>query len=98
MKDGRLPDLKAWKRDFPTYVGELFTFVGVEATIDGVLVNVEGEPALKISGSDVVLRLKPLEQKVQWDPERGRPQPATVDEKGAHKHLVARWTKHRGPP
>jgi len=98
MKDGRLPDLKAWKRDFPTYVGELFTFVGVEATIDGVLVDIKGEPALKISGSDVVVRLQPLKQKVQWDPKRGRSQPATVAEKEAHQHLVARWAMYRGQP
>src|SRR5262249_58342190 len=95
MRDGRLPDLKAWQRDFPRFVGELFTLVGVEATIDGVLVEVKGEPALKVSGSDVVLRLQPLRQKVHWDPDRGRPQPATAAEKAAHLDLVARWAKHR---
>ncbi|MFO0968643.1 MAG: hypothetical protein U0793_24055 [Gemmataceae bacterium] len=98
MKDGRLPDLKAWNRDFPRFVGELFTLVGVEGTIDGVLVEVKGEPALKVSGSDVVLRLQPLKQKVHWDPERGRPQPATAAEKTAHHDLVVRWAKHSGPP
>jgi hypothetical protein len=98
MKDGRLPDLKAWRRDFPTFVGELFTLVGVEATIDGVLVEVKGEPALKISGSDAVLRLQPLKQKVQVDPEKKQPQPATAAEKEAHRRLLEHWARHKGPP
>jgi hypothetical protein len=97
MKAGRLPDLKAWQRDFPTFVGELFTLVGVEATIDGVLVEVKGEPALKVSGSDEVLRLRPLKQKVQWDPEQKRPQEPTSAEKEAHRRLADRWAKHAGP-
>jgi hypothetical protein len=98
MKDGRLPDLKAWHRDFPTLVGDLFTLVGVEATIDGVLVEVKGEPALKVSGSDVVLRLQPLKQKIQMDPEARCPQPATASEKEAHQRLLARWAKFSGAP
>jgi hypothetical protein len=98
VEDGRLPDLKAWQRDFNATAGELFTLHGVEATIDGVLLNVKGEPALKVSGSDVVLRLQPLKQKVQWNPGKRCPQAPTREEKQAYQRLAAGWAKHAGPP
>jgi hypothetical protein len=99
LKDGRrLPDLAAWRTKFREGAGELFTIVGVEATIDGVLVEVAGEPALKMTGSDVVLRLQPLKQKVQMDPKEKRPQQPTRDEKEAHRRLVEHWARNQGPP
>src|SRR5262245_9362786 len=98
MEDGGLPDLKAWQRDFNETAGELFTLHGVEATIDGVLVQVNGEPALKMAGSDLVIRLQPLKQKVQWDPQKRIPQPPTREEKEAYQRLAARCAKHTGPP
>jgi hypothetical protein len=93
-----LPDLKAWRREFSDVVGDGFTIHGVEATINGVLVSIKGEPALKMAGSDVVLRLQPLKQKVQWDPEKCCPQAPTGEEKEAYQRLAARWAKHAGPP
>jgi hypothetical protein len=98
LKDGRrLPDLKAWERELRASVGEQFTIVGVEATIDGRLVEVKGELALRLEGSGVVLRLGKLRRKVQWDPSRKCPQPATRAEREAHQRLLARWAKHTGP-
>lgn len=99
LKDsGQLPNLKEWRREFRETIGELFTIVGVEATIDGVLVEVKGELSLKMTGGDVVLRLEPLKEKVQWDPKQGCRQPPTATEKEAHGRLLARWAKHAGPP
>jgi hypothetical protein len=99
LKDGRrLPDLKTWERELRASVGQQFTIVGVEATIDGRLVEVKGGLSLRLEGSDEVLRLGKLRRKVQWDPTRKRPQPATRAEREAHQRLLARWAKHAGPP
>jgi len=49
-------------------------------------------------GSDVVLRLQPLKQKVQWDPQKRIPQAPTREEKEAYQRLAGRWAKHAGPP
>ena len=98
LKDGRrLPDLKAWECELRASVGEQFTIVGVEATIDGHLVEVKGELALRLEGSDEVLCLGVLRRKAQWDPARKRPQPATRAEREAHQRLLARWARHAGP-
>jgi hypothetical protein len=99
LKDGRrLPDLDQWRRELREMSGELFTIHGVEATIEGVLVEVRGELTLKVSGSDVVLRLQELQQKVQLDPATREPQPPTASEKEACQRLAARLAKHSGPP
>lgn len=98
LKDGSaLPDLKEWLRDFHETAGDLFTLHGIEATIDGVLVDVKGEPALKISGTNVVIRLQPLPQKVQWNPAKRCPQEPTRAEKDAYQALSARLVKYAGP-
>jgi hypothetical protein len=98
LKDVALPDLKTWRQEFRAVVGESFALVGVEAAIDGQLVEVNGAPALKVSGSNVVLRLEPLKQKVQWDPERKCPQEPTREEKEAHRRLADRWAGSGRPP
>jgi hypothetical protein len=99
LEDGRrLPDLKAWDREFRAAVGALLSIEGVEATVEGRLVLVKGELALRLGASGVVLRLGNLRKKVQWDPTRNRPQPATCAEREAHLRLAARLARHRGPP
>jgi hypothetical protein len=97
LKDDAWPDLKAWRQSFHKMLGGLFTIDGVEATIEGRLVEVKGELALRVGG-DVVLRLGHLRRKVQQDPVRGRPQLATRAEKEALLRLAARWAKYRGTP
>jgi hypothetical protein len=97
LKGDRLPDLKQWRREFRATVGELFVIEGVEATIDGRLVLVGGEPALRMRASKTLVRLGPLRQKVQIDPKRRQPQSPTAAEKGAYKRLAARLAGHEGP-
>ena len=98
LKDsGRLPDLKGWRREFREMAGGLFTIVGVEAAIDGRLVEVKGELTLQVDKSKIVLRLRPLQEKVHLDPAKRRPRPAAAGEKEAHQRLLARWAKHAGP-
>lgn len=94
MQDGRLPDLKAWRRGFREVVGEAFTIRGVEVTVDGRLVEVEkeGRLALEVPGGKDVLRLVPLRGKVQWDPARERAQEPTAGERRAFEELEATWT------
>jgi hypothetical protein len=91
MKDGRLPDLKGWSRAFRAAVGEAFVFRGCEATVEGWLVEVAGQPALCTGGGTTVLRLAALERKVQWDVAARREQAATAAERGAHARLAATW-------
>jgi hypothetical protein len=69
-------------------VGDPFWLRGVEGTIEGVLVDVEGRPALKIPGSGEVLPLAALEHKVQWDVPHNRVQLITESERLAYERLV----------
>jgi hypothetical protein len=62
---------------------------GVEATIDGELVSLDGKPALKIAGTGEVLRLAPLHRMVQWDTARKREQVPTEKERSAYSKLCA---------
>ncbi len=89
MKEGALPDLEAWDAKFRECVGEALKLRGVEVTVVGNLVEVDGKPALRIEGGQT-LRLAPLEHKVQWDPKRKDEQQATAEEREAHRRLVAR--------
>jgi hypothetical protein len=89
MKEGALPDLGAWEAKFREYVGEALEIRGVEVTVVGTLVEVDGKPALRIEGGQT-LRLAPLEHKVQWDPKRKAEQQATPEEREAHRRLIAR--------
>jgi hypothetical protein len=98
LKEDKLPNLKKWRGEFRSIVGDLFTLHGVEAVLDGRLIEVKGEPMLKLEKSKAMLRLQPLKEKVQWDPKQGCRQPPTASEKEAHGRLLARWAKHAGPP
>jgi hypothetical protein len=97
MKAGALPDLDAWDRAFRDFVGESLKIRGVEVTVVGIVVEVDGKPALRIEGGKTV-RLAPLGRKVQWDPTRKAEQQATPEEREAHRRLVARPAPERGRP
>jgi hypothetical protein len=98
LQENRLPDLKAWKREFENEVGKAFTIEGVEATIDGHLVEASGRMALQIGKTTAIVELQPLQRKVQIDPEKKLPQAPTAGEKDAHKRLLADWKSFKGPP
>ncbi len=89
-RDGGLPNPAAWSREFKDIVGGTFGFRGVEITVEGDLIEVEGRVALKVPGSRTPLRLTPLSRKVQWDPERKCEQAATDLERTAYRRLVDR--------
>lgn len=93
---GRLPDLAAWVRAFREEVGQAFVIRGVEATIEGDLIEGGGQLALRSRATGEVLRLDPLRRKVEWDPQREREAPMTDREKKAHERLLARWAESRG--
>ena len=90
---GRLPDLKAWVRRFREQVGQAFIIRGVEATVEGRLVEANGQLALRLARTGEVLRLTPLRRKVQWDPDGQREAAITGDERSAYERLAARWTQ-----
>jgi hypothetical protein len=92
MKDGRLPDLAAWRRGLEKSVGKAFVFRGVEATVDGWLVRQRGRLAVRLEGCGTVLPLEPLGPLVQWDVAAGREQRPTAEEKQALEQLAAGWT------
>ena len=92
MKDGRLPDLKAWARAFAKEVGKAFVLRGVEATVDGWLIRQDGKLALRLDGCKTVLALEPLGRMVQWDVAAKREQSPTASEKQALERLTASWT------
>jgi hypothetical protein len=91
-----LPDLKVWRREFGEVVGRLYVIEAVEAVVEGELVEVNGELMLKDGKDQTAVHLQVLKQKVQRDPETGKPQPTTVAEKEAYQRLRARWEKHQG--
>jgi hypothetical protein len=89
MKEGALPDLDAWHRDFRNFVGESLKIRGVEVTVVGIVVEVDGKRALRIEDGKT-LRLAPLDRKVQWDPKRKAELQATPEECEAYRRLMAR--------
>jgi hypothetical protein len=86
-RDGRLLDLQALARAVRE-VGDPFWVRGVEATIDGELVEKSGRWTLKVPGSGELFYLEPLAQKVQWDTRGNRAQPATEAELSAYNRLT----------
>jgi hypothetical protein len=75
-------------------VGDPFWLRGVEGTVEGVLVDAGGRPALKISGSGEILPLAALEHKVQWDVPHNRVQAITDAERQAYDKLLAERAEH----
>ena len=96
LKDGRLPDLKAWRDRLRESVGQAFLIRGVEVTVEGRLVEKDGRLALEVGGGQEALCLAPLRDKVQWDPEKKRPQAPTEEERQAYQKLAAAWKESPG--
>jgi hypothetical protein len=86
-RGGRLPDLQALARAVRK-VGDPFWVRGVEATIDGELIEKDGRWTLRIPDSGELFYLEPLARKVQWDTRNNRAQPATAAELSAYDRLI----------
>ena len=87
MKEGTLPDLEMWDKNFRDFVGEAMAIRGVEVTVIGTIVEIDSKPTLRIEGGKT-LWLAPLEHKVEWDPKRKAEQEATTEEREAHRRLI----------
>src|SRR5262249_38921422 len=64
---------------------------GLEATVDGWLKKDGSLALLHIRGTNVVLRLAPLQVKVQQEVSKKRPASATPAETSAYHDLLAHW-------
>ena len=95
LKRGALPDLDAWDKDFRGFVGESMAIRGVEVTVSGILVEVDGKKALRIEDG-TTLKLAPLEHKAEWDPKRKTEKRAIAEEREAHRRLVNGPAPKRG--
>jgi hypothetical protein len=86
-REERLPNLEMLSRAIRA-VGDPFRVRGVEATVDGHLVDEGGRLALRLSSSRDLLRLAPLGHKVQWDRRLNREQATTRQERSAYARLA----------
>ena len=88
VSDGTLPDLDALARGISDLrLGA--TLRGVEATVEGWMVESGGEAVLRLSCTGELVRLVPLTTKVQWDRQTKGPQAATEMERSALARLRA---------
>ena len=89
-QSGGLLSLKALARTVRD-VGEHFSVRGVEAKIDGWLIEKEGHFFLQCPKGTGTLQLASLTHKVQWDPRLKQAYPASLDEREALKRVLAKW-------
>jgi hypothetical protein len=89
-KGGRLPDVDAIARAI-TDAGVGGRLRGVEATIDGWLVQEGTALHLRLADKSATLRLAPLTGKVQWDVKQKRHETPTKEEALAHAELERQW-------
>jgi hypothetical protein len=90
MKNGRLLDPQVFSKFiYDIRVGARLR--GLEATVKGSLQKQGDHFVLRIAGSDDVLRLAPLERKIQQDTAKKTPLPPTRSESNAARNLLAQW-------
>lgn len=89
MKDGRLPDLEALSR-LVQGLGIGARLRGVEATVEGELVEERGDLVFRLARTGQPLRLAPLGRVVQWNFKNRRPARAARSEREAYRRLVGR--------
>ena len=90
MRDNWAPDPGLFARNF-TNMNVGVDVRGVEAMVDGMLERHGTNLLLRVNGSKVLLALKPLRQKVQWDVKKKRPEPPTRAEKKAFAKLASEF-------
>ncbi len=90
MVEGRLPDLQALSRCIRE-VGDPFSVRGVEATVEGWLLEDSGHLKLRLTHTGELMRLLPLSRKVQWDRRAKGPLAPTRGEGNACRDLAAKW-------
>lgn len=91
---GLLPDMDSLTRAVRE-VGHQFWVRGAEVTVDGVMINRGGRPAVRIDGSGEIVVLASLSRKIQWDTENNIEEAVEPVERMTYERLAARW---RGDP
>ncbi len=95
IKGGRLPDIGAIGRHLEARrIGA--SLRGLEAAVDGDLVEEKGALLLRIGGTGEVVELAPLVRKVEWDAKAKQAQAPTAEERGAFERLRSQ-APGRGP-
>ncbi|HZN95332.1 MAG TPA: hypothetical protein VFB81_21620 [Myxococcales bacterium] len=84
--DGRLPDVAAFERAVRG-AGEQFSLRGVEVTAVGALRKDEKGLALLLDHTGELVRLAPLEHRIEWSFRGQRAPPIGAEEKGAWERL-----------
>jgi galactose oxidase len=90
LANERLPDLDQWSQYFHNMVNGSYRLRGFEVTLHGNVERRDRQLFLKAKGKRQEVHLMPLTtDKIQWSREKGSPEPASEDERGAYDKLVA---------
>jgi galactose oxidase len=92
------PDVLHWSEQFRDAVGEIYAFRGVELTIEGKVVQKNGELELHLPNDTPPMALAPLDHKLQWNFKKGRARQPEPDEAAAYNQLALRYAIARGEP
>jgi hypothetical protein len=96
MREDWLPDPAMFQQNF-TEMRIGVDVRGVEAVVEGRLAPDGTNFVLHVGGRELVMRLAPLKQKVQWDKQRQQPEPATPAEQNAFRALIDQSSRIAGP-
>ncbi|MEW6301856.1 MAG: hypothetical protein AB1705_00180 [Verrucomicrobiota bacterium] len=89
-RGGRLLDASQLD-EFIRNTGAGASLRGMEATVDGTLKKRDGKAVIRLAGTEEVLALAALTQKVQYDFGNKKPHAPTQEERAAYDTLLARW-------
>ena len=89
LKAGGLPDVGRWAGQFKSFVGQVYTFRGVEVTVEGSLEAAGDEITLRVPGLDSPIPVGTLEHKLQWNFRKSSARKPEPDEHAAYGQLVA---------
>jgi hypothetical protein len=96
MRENWMPDPGMFARNFTNmHIG--VDVRGVEVAVHGFVERLGTNLVLRLPGLETAMYLAPLTRKVQWDPKRKHPQPATRAERKAFARLEARFTGRQLP-
>ena len=88
-----LPDVAAWEKEFKNMVGKVYTFRGVEVTVEGTIVQQKGKFFVQVPGIKDRIALAQLGTKLQWHFKKSAPRQPEADEQGAYRQLTDRLMK-----
>ena len=88
MKAGGLPDVDRWADQFKSFVGQVYTFRGVELTAEGSVEAAGDGLTLKVPGVDQPIPLTALKNKLQWNFRKSSARKPEPDEQDAYAQLL----------